>query len=73
MTDKDGYPSPPLCVFCNTPWTDEMVKVLANAELADGYYGESHVDTIDVKIDVTCSTCHRLVYRKEMTQFQNGG
>lgn len=59
-------PPPPLCVFCSAPWTDDMVKVLAEAEMEFGYYGDSYVDYIDVVVDVTCSTCRRLVYRKEV-------
>lgn len=59
-------PPPPLCVFCSAPWTDDMVKVLAEAEMEHGYYGDSYVDYIDVVVDVTCSTCRRLVYRKEV-------
>lgn len=59
---------PPLCVFCNAPWTDDMVQVLAEAEIADGYYGDYSIEHIDVTIDVTCSSCKRLVYRKECRQ-----
>ena len=64
MTDEN--PPPPLCVFCSAPWTDEMVKVFATAELEHGYYeGDVYLDSIDTVIDVTCSSCNRLVYRKE--------
>ena len=58
----------PLCVFCNVPWTDDMVRVLATAEVETGYYpGDPvSVEAIDACIDVTCSTCNRLVYRKEI-------
>ncbi len=56
---------PPLCVFCSAPWTDEMVKVLAEAGTETGYYDEVYLRTVTVNIDVTCSTCGRLVYRKE--------
>jgi len=58
-------PPPPLCVFCNAPWTDEMLKVLAETETEPGYYGETYVVGTDITIDVTCSSCKRLVYRKE--------
>lgn len=58
---------PPLCVWCSAPWTDEMLFVQANADINHGYYpGEWEVSGHDVKIDVTCSTCNRLVYRKEI-------
>jgi hypothetical protein len=67
MTDE--RPPPPLCVFCSAPWTDEMLKVYAKGDYDFGYYpGEFSVDGYDVTIDVTCSTCGRLVYRKEVRQ-----
>ena len=67
-TDKkiDGWVKPPLCVFCNAPWTDDMVTVMAEAEMENGYYGDSWVDHIDATVDITCSSCKRLVYRKEI-------
>lgn len=65
----DDRPPPPLCVFCNAPWTDEMLKVYAKGDFDFGYYpGEFEVDGYDVTIDVTCSSCNRLVYRKEVRQ-----
>lgn len=59
---------PPLCVFCSAPWTDDMVKIYARAELSRGYYPDDsvEVETVVAKIDVTCSSCGRLVYRKEV-------
>lgn len=61
-------PPPPLCVFCNAPWTDDMLKVFAQAEIEDGYYeGEYYLRDVDVSIDVKCSSCGRLVYKKEIT------
>jgi hypothetical protein len=59
-------PPPPLCVYCNAPWTDAMVKVLAETEVETGYY-RGEIDGVEttINIDVTCSTCNRLVYRKE--------
>lgn len=60
-------PPPPLCVFCGKPWTDEMLKVFAEADIEHGYYeGDYSVVGYDVSIDVTCSSCKRLVYRKEL-------
>lgn len=60
-------PPPPLCVFCNAPWTDDMVKILAEACIEHGYYeGDFYLEHIDTVVDVTCSTCNRLVYRKEV-------
>lgn len=62
-------PPPPLCVFCNAPWTDDMMKVFADAEMYHGYYdNDIRVESIAVTIDVTCSSCRRLVYRKELRE-----
>lgn len=63
----DEKPPPPLCVFCSAPWTDDMLKVFVTADLDFGYYpGEFRMDGADAVIDVTCSSCSRLVYRKEV-------
>lgn len=65
--EVDGFVfRPPLCVFCNAPWTADMIKVSAEAEMENGYYGDSWVDHIDTVVDITCSSCKRLVYRKEI-------
>ena len=45
-----------------------MVNVLARAEIYNGYYGDWELDGIDVLIDVKCSSCGRVVYRKECVQ-----
>lgn len=62
-------PPPPLCVWCNAPWTDDMMKVYAEADYTCGEYGG--VDGIEVVIDVTCGACNRLVYRKHVQQEGN--
>ncbi len=73
MPDETDKIPPPLCVFCSAPWTDDMMKVSAEADMNWGYYpGEEHVDGVDVNIDVTCSSCGRLVYRKECRHLANG-
>ncbi len=63
---SDEVPPPPLCVFCNAPWTDDMLKVMAASEVEPGYY-PGEIDGVQsvINIDVTCSSCNRLVYRKE--------
>lgn len=74
MTDepeKDEIP-PPLCVWCSAPWTDDMLKVSSQAEMETGYYDDKWVESIDTTIDVTCSTCKRLVYRKEVRSYHCG-
>ncbi len=55
----------PICVFCNTPWTDDMVHLMARADVENGYYESADVNYIDAVIDITCETCKRLIYRKE--------
>ena len=65
MTDTKK-PPPPLCVFCNAPWTDDMLKVFASADMYHGYYGDVSLEKIHTVIDVTCGNCNRLVYRKEL-------
>ena len=66
MTDVEPIP-PPLCVWCSAPWTDDMLKVYVTADLDFGYYpGEFSMDGADAQIDVTCSSCGRVVYRKEV-------
>lgn len=60
---------PPICVFCNAPWTDDMVKVFATAYEYHGYYdGDIWVNRVDTSIEITCSSCKRLVYKKELTE-----
>ncbi len=68
MTDvAHPHIPPPLCVFCSAPWTDDMVKIFASADEYHGYYeGDIWVEAIEVSIDVTCSSCGRLVYKKEI-------
>ena len=65
--DAAATPPPPLCVFCNAPWTDDMLKVFGQTELEDGYYGETYLRDTDLSIDVVCSSCKRLVYKKQIT------
>lgn len=55
----------PICVFCNAPWTEEMIRVFD----VDARHGEGSYDfgpeNETATIDITCENCHRLIYRKE--------
>lgn len=57
----------PICGFCNAPWTDDMLRLMAEADIENGYYeGDYYVNGVDAVIDITCSSCTRLIYRKEL-------
>jgi leucyl-tRNA synthetase len=59
----------PICVFCNAPWTNEMIQVLNKTEVERGYYeGDIHGVDTHTKIDITCASCKRLIYRKEVVR-----
>lgn len=62
-----------ICVFCNAPWTDEMITILHKTKVEKGYY-EGDIDGVDVstKIDITCASCKRLIYRKEVVKRTSG-
>lgn len=55
----------PICVFCNAPWTDEMIRVYdVDARHGEGSYDFGAEDQ-QATIDITCESCERLIYRKE--------
>ncbi len=55
----------PICVFCNALWTDEMITVYdIDARHGEGSYDFGPEDQ-RATVDITCSTCRRLIYRKE--------
>lgn len=68
MTDEiEGFApgARPLCVFCNAPWTDEMVHVYdVDASHGEGSYDFGPED-MRATVDITCTHCGKLIYRKE--------
>lgn len=48
-----------------------MLKVYAYASTSRGYYDDVCIDRIEAKIEVTCSSCNRLVYLKEIDADDN--
>ncbi len=61
---KGGFEAKPLCPFCSHPWSDDMVKLLYDE---DNWGSDSmgSFTSIDWVLDITCSSCLKLVYRKE--------
>lgn len=68
--DVDGFAkgSRPICVFCNAPWTDEMVRVFD----IDASHGEGSYDfgpeNQRATVEIICASCNRLIYRKQHSE-----
>ena len=65
---KEGFVEEcrPKCGFCNAPWTDEMIEVFEEASVEQGWYGGVASISLTQTIDITCESCKRLIYRKEI-------
>lgn len=73
--DVDGFApgARPICVYCNKPWSDDMISVMNMTEVENGYYpGDIDGVDVDTKIDITCDGCKRLIYRKEVRRHTSG-
>lgn len=58
----------PLCVYCNKPWSIDMVKLLDVSTdwcVSGGVYGSR------ATLDITCDGCGKLIYRKEFEDFHD--
>jgi hypothetical protein len=60
LTYNQPIPTLAACVYCNAPWTPEMIELV---EISGGCPTCSEAERV---IDVFCSACTRLVYRKEI-------
>lgn len=56
----------PICVFCNAPWTDDMIEMMNNSTEETGYYGDVSVD-YSFEVKIVCKSCERLIYQKTCT------
>lgn len=54
----------PLCPYCSAPWTDDMVRVEASIA-SHGCDTCGHGARVEGSVDIECSTCKKLIYRKE--------
>lgn len=53
----------PVCPYCNAEWTDEMMHIEVDEGSSDCLSCDP--GSSDVVVDVTCSQCKKLIYRKE--------
>jgi hypothetical protein len=57
----------PICEFCKVPWTEDMIKVLDvdayHYEDDDGY--DAGPQDQQATVEITCSNCNKLIYRRE--------
>lgn len=68
--EVDGFArgARPICVFCSKPWTAEMIVVFdIDASHGEGSYDFGPYDQ-QATVEITCSSCDRLIYRKKHTE-----
>lgn len=66
--NKDTYKV--YCTYCDALWDAEMMEKL---DLSEGSYTPDCVcSRIHGQIDITCSNCKKLVYRKEVSNTLDG-
>jgi hypothetical protein len=53
----------PLCVFCGAEWDEPMIKDFGYSAGCDTC---GHGASVSCTIEVTCSSCGRVVYSKEV-------
>ena len=54
-----------LCPFCGVPYTAEMVTQLEHGCREDSF-GNADFSSAIATIEITCSHCKKVVYRKEI-------
>ena len=55
----------PICVFCNAPWSDKMIRVFdVDAQHGEGSYDFGPED-MEATVEIKCHSCGRLIYKKE--------
>ena len=55
----------PICVFCNAPWDDAMIRVYdVDAQHGGGSYDFGPENT-EATVEIKCYACGRLIYKKE--------
>ena len=69
ILDAEGFAvgARPLCPFCSKAWSDSMIEAL-DLQASAGCDTCGYGGYIEGRIDITCSGCGRLIYRKEFRE-----
>lgn len=54
----------PICVFCSSPWTDDMIEVL-DVSASGGCETCGYGASVYGSVQIVCRSCDRLIYRKD--------